>query len=560
MITAIEIENFKAIGGRKVDDANATHSAEKGARIELKPLTLIFGPNSAGKSTIIQALHCAQEIFERHNLDPDRTVSGGEAFDLGGFRNIVHRHDLGRALRLRFELDRSWRELPDYHDESFGAFEDMDGASEIETMLARGRSAWVEAEIRWNESARLATVARYGAGLDGKVIAALVADEELIAPGDDNSAFALVGINFKHPLLNTSRDQEALGKVWRFSSFGKRAKRLFSASTKDPGFAIAKARFETRGRVPSAMPQWGQVLNLDSPAGDSDGQSSESWERDWVTRVELTKMIVGPGEALRDELRVLRYLGPIRAMPPRNYFPPSLPDKQRWATGLGAWDRLHDADQEFIARVNGWLSRLKCGYAVRLKDYCEVDQRSIPDGEASQANWLKFREDVEKQPLKRRVVLAPDGQSIEVLPNDVGIGISQLLPAVVLALDAIGGIVAIEQPEIHLHPALQAELGDLFIEAALGQPLENRRPGAKTLIIETHSEHLILRLLRRIRETTEGTLPANTRSLRPDQVSVIYVEQTEQGVQLSHLRIDETGEFIDRWPKGFFEEREDELF
>ena len=61
MITAIEIENFKAIGER--------------VRVELKPLTLLFGPNSAGKSTILQAIHYAHEIFERHNLDPHRTES-----------------------------------------------------------------------------------------------------------------------------------------------------------------------------------------------------------------------------------------------------------------------------------------------------------------------------------------------------------------------------------------------------------------------------------------------------------------------------------------------------
>lgn len=137
--------------------------------------------------------------------------------------------------------------------------------------------------------------------------------------------------------------------------------------------------------------------------------------------------------------------------------------------------------------------------------------------------------------------MVADGQAIEVQPHDVGTGVSQLLPVVVLALDAQRSLVAIEQPELHLHPALQTELGDLFVESAL------RR--SNTLLIETHSEHLILRLLRRIRETT----------LRPDQVSVIYVENGEQGMKLSQLRIDESGEFIDRWPKGFFAERRREL-
>ena len=78
-ITAITIENFKGI--------------REPVRVELKPITLLFGPNSAGKSTIIQALHYAREIFERQNLNPDRTLLGGGAIDLGGFESLVHKHD-----------------------------------------------------------------------------------------------------------------------------------------------------------------------------------------------------------------------------------------------------------------------------------------------------------------------------------------------------------------------------------------------------------------------------------------------------------------------------------
>ena len=64
MITSIAIENFKAIRDRVTFD--------------LKPITLLFGPNSAGKSSILHALHYAREVFERHNLDADRTVAGGK--------------------------------------------------------------------------------------------------------------------------------------------------------------------------------------------------------------------------------------------------------------------------------------------------------------------------------------------------------------------------------------------------------------------------------------------------------------------------------------------------
>src|SRR5205085_5722076 len=96
-------------------------------------------------------------------------------------------------------------------------------------------------------------------------------------------------------------------------------------------------------------------------------------------------------------------------------------------------------------------------------------------------------------------------KGIIVAPSDVGVGISQMIPVIVGCLRSQHGILAIEQPELHVHPAIQVGLGDLFIQAV--QARENRVGADKTLLIETHSEHIMLRLLRRIRETTENELP-----------------------------------------------------
>jgi predicted ATPase len=127
-----------------------------------------------------------------------------------------------------------------------------------------------------------------------------------------------------------------------------------------------------------------------------------------------------------------------------------------------------------------------------------------------------------------------------------------VLPVVVAALEPSSSLVAIEQPELHIHPAVQVGLGDLFIKGAKEHGI--------SFLIETHSEHLILRLLRRIRETAEGELPPDVLALKTDDVSVMYVQPGEGGVKLIPLPIDETGEFTTRWPKGFFDERAEELF
>lgn len=89
-ITKITIENFKGIG-----DA---------IEIPIRPITLLFGANSAGKSTILQALLYLRELLERENTDADRLLASGAAIDLGGFRQFVHGHDLNRKVRIGVEL------------------------------------------------------------------------------------------------------------------------------------------------------------------------------------------------------------------------------------------------------------------------------------------------------------------------------------------------------------------------------------------------------------------------------------------------------------------------
>ncbi|MCC7383260.1 MAG: DUF3696 domain-containing protein [Deltaproteobacteria bacterium] len=135
----------------------------------------------------------------------------------------------------------------------------------------------------------------------------------------------------------------------------------------------------------------------------------------------------------------------------------------------------------------------------------------------------------------------------------MGAGISQLIPVVVAAVEGRSGLTLVEQPEIHVHPALQVALGDLLIDTV------TRESSRRTLLVETHSEHLILRLLRRIRETTERELGEGDPAFSEDKLSVLYVESTPGGVSVRRLRVDERGEFTDRWPKGFFAERMEEL-
>ena len=110
----------------------------------------------------------------------------------------------------------------------------------------------------------------------------------------------------------------------------------------------------------------------------------------------------------------------------------------------------------------------------------------------------------------------------------------------------------IQQPELHLHPALQAALGDAFIESS---------GPVKQIFVETHSEHLLLRLLKRIRQTHLDVAIAPELRLHADDLCVLYFDPSIDGTtKVKRLRITEDGEFMDRWPRGFFGERDLELF
>ena len=148
--------------------------------------------------------------------------------------------------------------------------------------------------------------------------------------------------------------------------------------------------------------------------------------------------------------------------------------------------------------------------------------------------------------------------------EDVGSGLGYVLPVLAACCDVEFKLVVVQQPELHLHPALQASIGDVLIDATrVVQDLRSKgrkKSAGRRLVIETHSEHILLRLLKRIRQTSAGKCPEGL-SVSSDEVSIVYFDPHPDGTtKARQIRIADDGEFIDRWPRGFFPERERELF
>lgn len=640
-LKAIELENFKGVGKR--------------IRIELAPVTLLFGANSAGKSTILQAMQYVREILERRNANPDRTLYGGDFVDLGGFRNLVHQRDLSRRISIKLELELNRASLPDLVPEPWEEWQagqtfDEQGIWDFHTLVQETRdrteTVSIQLDVGWSDAKQAAVVVGYEAGVNGEWLARVTASEDgrdvAIRLNKDNPIFlryttqedldilgdlegwidrgdleevseseTTISISDASFLRNTTQDDienvadsedrvdpadldipaflrsspeedsSILGDWRDWVGTGD----LEDASTSETTvpasdapesqhaysvlgtmlFTVQEAGMERPGQglrqwltgFDSALPHLGQLLAI---PGTSKGGSANIYITREFTAF-LSSMVVGPGMLIREQLRKLRYLGPIRNFPQRDFVAALTPDEARWADGTAAWESLLTGDASLVDQVSKWMAdkdKLATGYELERRAFKEVDVGTLNwllravDPDAGVRSEPRLLRELATTPEKLRLDLIEADTGMRVQPRDVGIGISQVLPVVVAALDPSASLVAIEQPELHIHPAVQVGLGDLLVKGA--------KENGTCFLIETHSEHLILRLLRRIRETTDGELPPGAHALRPEDVSVWYVQPDGAGVELVPLPIDETGEFTTRWPKGFFDERAEELF
>lgn len=529
-ITAVEIENFKAFGARQ--------------RIELRPITLLFGPNSSGKSTILQALHYFRDILERHNLDADNTMTGGESVNLGGFRNFVHGHDLSRTIRIAVEIS------PDSADGRSTGFPRIMGNGRdgpVSAALETVDRATVEVCVAWNQSLGRPFVSRFAVLYAGTELASIEAREEPEL------------VTELRPLNIHDGVAESDPNAYPDKSETDALETLFRRHRHD--FGSACPQLDQRDALPDIV----RGLRL------KERQSEPETEQALAL---CNRALLEPARRIVEILREMCYIGPIRQRPLRYHIPPHARDNARWATGLAAWDRLSECSAEQLDDVNSWIAgkdRLATGYKIVRRAYCELEtegllMRRMLAGGASD-EWQDLVKDLQALPIHKEWRLHDEANGTLVDLADVGEGISQVIPLVVAALIVPTQFLVIEQPELHVHPRVQVALGDLLIrrmEEARNTEHStyagHEELNASTSLIETHSEHLLLRLLRRLRQGAEGSLPAGIPRLQSSELAVIYIRSCSTGAIAQRLRISEEGDFQDDWPDGFFDERGKELF
>lgn len=230
------------------------------------------------------------------------------------------------------------------------------------------------------------------------------------------------------------------------------------------------------------------------------------------------------------------YLGPLRSYPKRVYqwsgdTPPDVGAQGEYA--IPALLAASEAGRKLNRGKRQKLQRFDTFIAAWLKELGVIESFSVKP-------VAKGRKEYEV--LVKTHVGTPD-----VKLTDVGFGVSQVLPALVQAFYAPpNSVVWMEQPELHLHPGVQANLADVLISAV--QSYENNSPRNVQLIVESHSEHFLTRLQRRV---AEG-------DISPEEVAIYFVDRGEAGAELKPLAVNLYGE-IDNWPLNFFGDEMDDI-
>jgi hypothetical protein len=631
----IGIQNFQGVGPY--------------TEIELAPLTLLYGPNSAGKSTMLDALEFIQKYFggaakeareslvrlARYPRERDYQLSEppGTDYVAPASDYICSQEDVAFLISSRFSDESS---IPTTRNSPFSVANDFsDGilralhktlhGLNYSVLVSFCDNRAVDDERPWGgNSFNLYTYYLEINGIPFFIDATRMNFSDLDFVGDPTGGFAF---NFSHPVMEKigeaclvrsshkqypphQRMKSLIERVFdKPKGFAKRVLRNQISLLEQRLFPDDRGSKGSGQRKKKANDHW-QMFNGELRSADL--------ELDWANWAPLRS---GIRDALleNDDAEFLahffdivfkfhcpvahRYghghqthVPPLRHIPKpeewisihRGLHPREIQKEDslnqpwnalarnfaRWAVSNKSFDGISAAPS--FGLLNEALAGdnyLALGYEIRGDLVFELESSSvarITSGEQALLETLEYAN------LKVHFFLWDLRRDTYVELQDVGVGVSQVIPVLAAALGIASSshaaqptdsVVFIQQPELHLHPALQAQLGDVFLRR-----LEN--PQDSPLVLETHSEHLLLRILRRIREThlaeesdgedvmsTTPETPLGRHQVRASQVAVIYASKNEQGLTtFKRLRLTDDGEFIDRWPGGFFAERERELF
>ena len=531
-LSAFYLGNFKAIGRTQ--------------RIPIKPITLVFGPNSSGKSSLIQGLMAIFTAFKEHDLDLYRINMRQESIDLGGFNNYIYQQDRSNRLELGLEYTAG-EELPLLDEGDAGSrarFHDLLVALAPEGELGRctfrvvlGESPFFDPEAAGSWSERFISYSYYFEiehFVRIKVVLAKAHSED-----SDEIYYVYHASEFEllSPWASEIEAALALGAPLDYP-FKHKQSRLFLQSVPEGWLhgAVLKDVDGFKNRYGNYL-YWPFAHRSNDPLGVGGAFARLQAAPEfafllyWFTGLlmpnqGLPQSMIPSGQSDDEPASTLYglnpyYLGPLRSVPGRHDSFTMWETNSEGSEGRdfvdaeNPWEAVATSNYEWLDEVNKWLGdkRLKTPYEIffqeqlALLDILSVTERVIREtlakklpaamtelGDSKVLELLKtLQSDTSPDEVEQRLAaIGLSKQAIRIMTDeafppgrrqgriclrdlrtgavvgieDVGAGISQVVPVLVYAVAIETGLCAISQPELHLHPRLQCELMDFLISEA----------------------------------------------------------------------------------------------
>lgn len=453
MLRSLSLKNFK--------------SFETLEELEFKPITILCGVNSSGKSSILKSILLLKQTMESQQVDT-KLLFNGKMVKLGAFENIVHNHNTSNEMR--FTLTYSFRDLAN--------------------VLKRTR---VKAMIKdfFNIDLNKNTDSKIKYSFAYKKF-----DDEIFL-----SELTLEGNNVFLNIKNTGNNKYILN-----------CKNIFSAHRSNSRINIQNETVEVvqgNALIPNI------IISL----------KEMETKNDFTNRRSIDMMLRYSNVILDYLLAGISYIGPLRKEPARRYI------YEDEISSIGIW-----GENTAFIYAKEKNDTIKAYFYNEYKNQFDKAEYKFC---TALNKWLKLMNIIDFDNNQRNEIIRLNVKSnsgVKVDISDVGFGVSQVLPILVEGLRIEEGeTLLLEQPEIHLHPRLQMQLTDFFIAMALDN---------KNTIIETHSEHVINRLVRRSLE--DGTI---------SKLINIYFIDENSNIKL--IQIDKSKGIVN-WPKNFFDQAANE--
>ncbi|MBD1936492.1 AAA family ATPase [Microcoleus sp. FACHB-68] len=494
MLENISLKNFKAFSS--LED------------LDIKPITILSGTNSCGKSSLLQSILLLKQTLESQSLNQTLLLNG-RFVRLGTFENIIFQKKPENKVELKFSFAIRREDFPKNLGKRILPL----------TIFLRELFPWESSsknsrdkEIEYFISYKVVLKTIKTKSKKYKLKPVLIDEIELITRtiGKEKEVMSESYIKANH------KDGDCYDLFW------ENVKKRFYYSRASEGDA---EELENKGQKTVEI----EFSNL-FPTGISSQEAEEVRPKSSSYR-DAYIVLRRANDFLQSLLSSYSYIGPLREEPSRRY----IYENEIIEIGNKGENAAYIYLSESEQLISGHY------YYNSINDSFEKEEKKLKLSEAVQ-KWLNLMNIKKFSPEPQQEIIylnlnASPLDSTRVSIADVGFGVSQVFPIVLEGLRMPrGSTLLLEQPEIHLHPNLQMDMADYFISLALS---------GKRVIVETHSDHIINRLVRRIVEDETSQLS--------QLIKIYFVGLTENGSLCEEICIDETLGIVN-WPDSFFDQ------